>query len=187
MSNSRWERPVVNSAPEIPESGGESSPRSTNTAGRMNESRRQEIRRGLGKAAPEEIVGEPMSEQELAEIEKQREDAITGGSPTSMAVIGYAHVPRLISEVRRLRKDSQRLNWLEKNRASVSAVTSDEFDEGTAPLLLRFYVEDGGWKRTGHIEDVCRIVCGESLSLRGAIDQARLASDSSTGRVNESE
>lgn len=88
------------------------------------------------------------------------------------AEVVYEDLPRLIAEVERLRKDEARLDWIEANRALVNAITSDKFREGKPPRLLRFYVEDGGWKRTGRMDDVYAMLHGEGRSLREAIDAA---------------
>jgi hypothetical protein len=108
----------------------------------MNESRRQEIRQGLGKAAPEEIAGQPMSEPRVVQVgcerlvdrfsdtcygvgfehgrgklnapveEREREEAERALWSAISSIL--SENAALISEVRRLRKDSQRLDWLEE-------------------------------------------------------------------------
>lgn len=67
--------------------------------------------------------------------------------------------------------DTARLDWLEAHRATVGAVTSDEFREGTPPKLLRYYVEDGGWMRTGDSSQLMGETA-DALTLREAIDKA---------------
>lgn len=126
-----------------------------------------------GGCSDPECCGSPSYSIRISE-----EDArFIASAPTDIAFL-LSEIDRLRGALHESRKDRERLDWLEAERASVFAVVEDEFDNRAVPALLRFSVEVDHYKtRIGG--GFCDVT-GVAPALREAIDAARAGNGETT-------